>query len=103
DAPAGATPTDPEALITLADVTRARGDYAAAERYYTAAGAKAPHPAAALLALGRLYREQQKGDRAIASLERASAAAPDSDEIFAALGEAQAAAGNHTAAMKTFR
>jgi tetratricopeptide (TPR) repeat protein len=98
-----AAPDDPAALQCIADVTRARGDYSAAERYYTAASVKSAQPAGPLLALGRLYGDQQKWDRAVATLERAAAADSGSDEIYAALGEAQAAGGNHTAAMKAFR
>jgi len=69
-----ATPDDPEALLCLADVSKARGDTVTAERYYTGASVKSPHPAGALLALGQLYSEQQKWDKAVATLERAAAA-----------------------------
>ena len=90
-----ATPDDPEALLCMADVSKARGDYATAERHYTGASIKSPRPAGALLALGRLYSEQQKWDKAVTTLERAAAADAGSDEILAALGDAQAMAGNH--------
>ena len=78
-------PDDPAALLCIADVTRARGDYSAAERFYTAASVKSAQPAGPLLALGRLYGEQQKWDRAVATLERAAVADSNSDEICAAL------------------
>jgi tetratricopeptide (TPR) repeat protein len=98
-----ASPEDPDALMCLADVCVARGDAAAGERHYGAAANRAARPAPALVALGRLYAQQQKWDKALAALERATTADPNSDEVFAALGEVHAASGNPALATKAFR
>jgi protein O-GlcNAc transferase len=99
-----------EALVCLAEIQMARGENDDAEASFAAAAAKTRQPAAALMALGRLYYSDGKLDQSIDALERAVEALPDSDEarsnadlIFATLGKAYETASRPDDAVAAYR
>jgi tetratricopeptide (TPR) repeat protein len=93
---------DNEALLTLAQIERKRGDFEVAEQLYLAVLSEQDGNGAALNNLGSLYLDMGLAEKAVDILASAAAAMPHSSVVFVNLGRAYLAAGQPTEACRAF-
>lgn len=86
-------PDNYDALIVMGEAFEHRGDYDNALIAYAHAAGNTPQPVPAMQAQARLLRTQQRPAEAVAILEKLVDLAPEDDETWAALSQAQAEAG----------